>query len=308
MRKLSFLYLLFLFLSLSQFVLSQEIKARVTINASKIASAIDRKVFQTLQTGLNNFINNRKWTTDNFQPYEKIECSFNLTITQQVEPNVYQAVLTVQAARPVYNSSYLSPLVNYQDNDVTFQYSEYQPIEFNENKVQGNDPASANLTAVLAYYVYMILGFDYDSFSKRGGDIYFQKAQNIVNNAPEGRSISGWKAFDGNRNRYWLTENMNNSRYAIVHSAYYNYYRMGMDKMYDDPNSARRGILEGLLNLETINAEVPNTMIVQFFFQGKAGELIKIFSKASSSDKGRALDLLQKLDITNATRYKEELK
>jgi Domain of unknown function (DUF4835) len=303
-------YFIFLFfLSFQPVTVSaQEIKARVTLNAGRIASTVDKKVFQTLQTGLNNFINNRKWTTDNFQLNEKIECNFNLTLTQQLETNVYQASLTVQAARPVFNSSYLSPLVNYQDNDVTFQYTEFQPIEFNENKVQGNDPAAANLTAVFAYYIYMILGFDYDSFSARGGDDYFQKAQNIVNNAPEGRGISGWKAFDGNRNRYWLMENMNNSRYSLIHDAYYGYYRNGMDKMYDEPNLARRGILESLTKLETINAEVPNTMIVQFFFQGKADELIKVFSKANGNDKSRAAELLQKLDITNASRYKEELK
>ena len=278
------------------------------MNAGRIASTVDRKVFQTLQTSLTNFVNNRKWTTDNFQPNEKIECNFILNLSQQLESNLYQASLTVQAARPVYNSNYLSPLVNYQDNDVTFQYTEFQPLEFNENKVQGNDPAQANLTAVFAYYIYMILGFDYDSFSARGGDKYFQKAQNIVNNAPEGRGIGGWKPFDGNRNRYWLQENMNNSRYSIIHDAFYNYYRNGMDKMYDDVYAARRGILESLTNLETINAEVPNTMIVQFFFQGKADELIKIFSKAQGPDKARASELLQKLDIANAGRYKSELK
>ncbi|RTL59794.1 MAG: DUF4835 family protein [Sphingobacteriales bacterium] len=295
-------------LLLTHFTGAQEIKAKVAVNASRIPSTIDKKAFLTLQTALTNFINNRKWTNDVFQAGEKIDCNFNLTLTQLVETGVYQATLTIQAARPVYNTSYVSPLVNYQDNDIKFSYTEYQPIEFNENNVQGSNPSASNLSAVFAFYIYMILGFDYDSFSTRGGDPYFQKAQNIVNSAPEGRGITGWKPFDGTRNRYWLMENMTNSRYSLIHDAIYNYYRSGMDKMYDDVNAARRGVLESLQNIDNINADVPNTMIVQFFFQGKSNELIKIFSKANGSDKARALELLQKLDISNSALYKQELK
>jgi Domain of unknown function (DUF4835) len=154
----------------------------------------------------------------------------------------------------------------------------------------------------------MILAFDYESFSPRGGDPYFQKAQNIVNNAPIGRGISGWKAFDGIRNRYWLVENMLNSRYTIMHDVYYNYYRLGLDKFYEDENAARIEVLNVLNLLNNFNVENPNKMINQFFFQGKSTEMIKIFSKAPQQDKARASELLQKLDITNATKYKDELK
>ena len=154
----------------------------------------------------------------------------------------------------------------------------------------------------------MVLAFDYDSYAPRGGDVYFQKAQNIVNNAPDGRSISGWKAFDGVRNRYWLVENMLNSRYTIMHDVYYNYYRMGMDKLYDDENNARVEILNVLNLLNNFNTDNPNKMINQFFFQGKANELIKVFSKAPQQDKARASELLQKMDLTNAAKYKDELK
>jgi hypothetical protein len=154
----------------------------------------------------------------------------------------------------------------------------------------------------------MILAFDNLSFSPRGGDIYFQKAQNIVNNSPDGRGISGWKAFDGIRNRYWLVENMLNSRYNIMHDVYYNYYRMGMDKMYEDENAARAELLKVLNLLTNFNNENPNTMINQFFFQGKSTELIKVFSKARPQDKAKALELLPRLDLTNAGAYKEQLK
>lgn len=308
MRKIKSLLLVAFFLAFTIISNGQEIKAKVTVNAARIPSTTDKKVFQTLQTALSNFINNRKWTNDVFQPDERIECNFNLSLTQQLEPGVYQAALTIQAARPVFNASYVSPLLNYQDNDVTFRYVEYQPLEFNETNPQGNDPTASNLTAVFAYYVNMILGFDYDSFSKNGGAAYFQKAQNIVNNAPEARGISGWKPFDGTRNRYWLAENMNNSRYTLIHDAFYNYYRAGLDKMYDDMNIGRKGIIDCLTNIDNVNTEVPNTMIVQFFFQGKVDEMIKIFSKANPTDKARALELLQKLDVSNSSRYKEELK
>jgi hypothetical protein len=208
----------------------------------------------------------------------------------------------------VYNSSYLSPIINFQDEKVNFKYIEFQPVEFNDNRVTGSDPQISNLTAVFAYYAYVILGFDYASFSPHGGDAMFQKAQNVVNNAPDGRGISGWRPFDGIRNRYWLVENMLNSRYTIMHDIYYNYYRLGMDKFYEDEANARTEILNVLNLINNFNTDNPNTMINQFFFQGKSKELVEIFKKASPPDKARAKELLVRLDITNANVYKEELK
>jgi hypothetical protein len=231
-----------------------------------------------------------------------------LNLEPSDETNVYKASLTIQSARPVFNSSYLSPIINFQDNDIIFKYAEFQQLEFNDNRVSGTDPLSSNLTAIFAYYINIILGMDYDSFSPRGGDAYFQKAQNIVNNAPEAKNVTGWKAFDGTRNRYWLVENLLNSRYTIMHDAIYSYYRLGLDKLYDDEANARTQVLNVLSLLNTFNTDNPNTMILQFFFQGKTQELIKIFSKASPPDKARALEFLQKLDVSSASKYKEGLK
>ncbi len=290
------------------FVGAQELNARVTVNSSRIGSTVNKNVFQTLQTSLNTFLNNRKWTKDVFLVNEKIDCNFFLNLQSTADANVYSASLTIQAARPIFNSSYASPIINFQDEDVFFKYIEFQQLEFNENRVGGTEPMSSNLTAIFAYYVNMIIAFDYASFSPRGGDAYFLKAQNIVNNAPETRGISGWKAFDGKRNRYWLVENMMNTRYAVLHDIYYGYYHLGMDKMYEDETSARAEVLAVLNRLNNFNADNQNTMMNQFFFQGKSNELIKIFSKATQQDKIRASDILQKIDITNATRYKEELK
>ena len=305
MRKLIFLLILIPVFRVSY---AQELKANITVASNQVGNNVNQNVFRTLQTALNNFINTRKWTPDNFQPNERIECNFLLNLQSTGDLNVYNASITIQAARPVFNSSYISPIINFKDENITFKYVEFQQLEFNENRVSGSDALVSNLTAVIAYYSYMILGFDYDSFSLRGGDPYFQKAQNIVNNAPDGRNISGWKAFDGVRNRYWLVENMLNSRYTIMHDVYYNYYRLGMDKLYEDENAARVEVMNVLNLLNNFNTDNPNKMINQFFFQGKSTELIKIFSKAPQQDKARASELLQKMDITNAPKYKDELK
>jgi hypothetical protein len=302
------LFIIILFSLCTKLAKAQELRARINVLSNRVGGNVDKKTFQTLQTALNNFINNRKWTSDNFSPSEKIDCSFLLNLETTNDVNVYKASLTIQSARPIYNSSYLSPIINFQDNEIVFKYSEFQQLEFNDNRVAGTDPLSANLTAVIAYYINIILGLDYDSFTQRGGDIYFQKAQNIVNNAPEGRGISGWKAFDGSRNRYWLAENLLNSRYSLIHDAYYGFYRMGMDKLYEDELGARAQIINVLSLLNTFNNDNPNTMILQFFLQGKTQELIKLFSKSSPPEKLKALEFLQRLDISNASKYNEGLK
>jgi len=287
---------------------AQELKANITVVSNQVTNNVNQNVFRTLQTALNSFINTRKWTSDNYTPNERIECNFLLILQSTADLNVYNASLTIQAARPVFNTSYLSPIINFKDDNIIFKYVEFQVLEFNDNRVSGSDALVSNLTAIIAYYANMVIAFDYASFSPRGGDLYFTKAQNIVNNAPDGRGISGWKAFDGVRNRYWLVENMMNSRYTIMQDVYYNYYRLGMDKLYEDENAARAEVMNVLNLLSNFINDNPNKMISQFFFQGKATELIKVFSKAPPQDKARVSEILQRLDITNASRYKDELK
>jgi hypothetical protein len=296
--------LLIICLAVSLASAGQELQSRVNIIANKVSSQVDRKIFQTLQGSLTNFINSRKWTADVFGPSEKIQCSFLISIDQDLGNNVFKGKLTVQAARPVFNTTYDSPLINFQDDNVVFKYVEFQPVEFNENRVQGNDPLVANLTAIIAFYINIILGLDYDSYALRGGDLYFQRAWNIVNNAPGGRDIAGWKSFDGLRNRYWLAENMNNNRFALVHDAVYAYYRNGLDLFFENEEAGRAGMLNALNYLNTVNTENLNSMIVPFLFQGKANELVKVFSKGSPEQRSRARELLTKMDITNISLYK----
>jgi hypothetical protein len=301
--------LIFLCLNIPCIIKAQELNARVKVMDNQLPNTVDRKIFRTLENSIANFLNKRRWTNDAFKTQEKIECQFLITLSKVVEQNTYSGTLTIQAARPVYHAGYTSPIVNYQDPNVEFKYVEGQPLEFNENRISGTDPMVSNLTAVLAYYTYIILGYDYASFSLRGGDPYFQKAYNIVNNAPDGRGISGWKSFENsNRNRYWLAENLINNRYALIHDFYYAYYRKGLDGLIDDDENARKEILQSLILLENLSRETPNLMVIQFFLLGKASELIGVFKKMPAQDRARAVDILSKIDVSNANRYKQELK
>jgi hypothetical protein len=305
--KLANTLLTIMFLALISGAKAQELQARVTVLSNRVATTVDRKIFTTLQTQLTNLLNNRKWTSDIYRPHEKIECSFILNIESIVETNVYKATLSIQAARPVYGSSYKASMVNFQDPDVTFKYQEFQPLEFNEARVQGTDAGTANLPAIFAYYAYMMIGLDYDSFALKGGESYFRKALNIVNNAPEGKGVQGWKMFDGLRNRFWLVENVTNNRNNLIHDVFYGYYRNGLDHLMDNEEQAHTALLAALIQLQTFAQENQNSMIQQFFLQSKFAELSGIFKKAKAEDKQKALELLTVLDAANAPKYKEAL-
>lgn len=286
---------------------AQELQARVTVLSNRVATTIDKRIFVTLQSQLTNLLNNRKWTPDIYRPHEKIECSFIVNIESIVESNVYKATLSIQAARPVYGATYKASMVNFQDPDVTFKYQEFQPLEFNEARVQGTDAGAANLPAILAYYAYVIIGLDYDSFALKGGEPYFRKALNIVNNAPEGKGIQGWKMFDGLRNRFWLAENLTNARNNSIHDVIYGYYRNGLDHLLDNEALAQSSILASLIQLQTFVQDNQNSMIQQFFMQSKYAELSGIFKKAKTEDRVKATELLSFLDPTNAPKYIEAL-
>ena len=302
------IFILLAAITVAQAAVAQEIQAKVSVNAAKAGPGYEKRMFQTLQNSLTLFINNRKWTNEAFQNNEKIECNFVINITEALDQNSFKASLAIQAARPVFSTSYKSPLINFIDDQFTFKYTEYQAIEFNENRVQGSDALTANLPATLAFYIYIILGLDFDSFQIRGGDPWFQKAQNIVNNAPDTRNIEGWKAFDGQRNRYWLSENFNNGRYALIHDVLYNYYRKGMDFMYENEQQTRTEMINCLILLYNLYTENASNMIVPFFMQARSQEFINVFKKGTPTEKTQALEYLRKVDIPNANKYRQELK
>lgn len=288
-------------------VKAQELSATVNVQASKVENQIDAKIFIQFQKQLKDFINQRKWTTDVFTLEEKIDCSFYITIESVVSPGVYEAKLSVVANRPVYNANYTTPLLNLQDANFTFKYQLAQPMEFNENRVQGADPLEANLTAVIAYYINVIIGLDYDSFAPKAGAPYFNKALNIVYNAPEGAGISGWKSYDGQRNRYIFIDNLTKSGFDKLHEVIYSYNREGLDQMADKPEMARAAILNALMAMQEINDANVNSMVVPILMQGKFTEIVGIFESADKSLKRQLLNTLSAIDIANINRYKEKL-
>ncbi len=287
------------------YVQSQEIQARLTVLTSKISTQVNKNVFQTLQTSLTNFINNRKWTGDAFQPNEKIQCNFLLNIEQDLGNNMYRGKLPYRRhALFLVLPMILRSLISW----MMILYSATRNFSLLNLMKTGYRVMILWRPICRPYWLIMsilFLGFDYGSFSLRGGDAYFKKAWNIVNNAPESRDITGWKSFENIRNRYWLAENLNNNRFALMHDALYAYYRSGMDIFYENEEEGRNGIISSLNSLNTLNTENPNSMIMQFFFQGKSAELVKVFSRANSDIKTRARDILTKIDITNTAAYKE---
>ena len=301
-------FFLFLFVVCTSIIAhGQELAATVNVQTNKIENQIDTKIFTQFQKQLKDFINQRKWTTDAFSVEEKIDCSFYITIESIVSPGVYEAKLSVVANRPVYNANYTTPLLNMQDANFTFKYQLSQPMEFNENRVQGADPLEANLTAVIAYYINIIIGLDYDSFAPKAGMPYFNKALNIVYNAPEGSGINGWKSYDGQRNRYIFVDNLTKSGFDKLHEVIYAYNRDGLDQMADKPEIARTAILNALMGMQEINEANVNSMVVPILMQGKFTEIVGIFGNADKTIKKQLLNTLSSIDIANINRYKEKL-
>jgi len=286
---------------------AQELAASISIQSNKVDNQVDSKIFPQLQTQLKDFINQRKWSNDAFSNEEKIDCSFYITIESVAGPGVYDAKLSIVSNRPVHNASYSSAVLNMQDAKFTFKYQLSQPIEFNENRIQGADPLESNLTATLAYYIYIILGLDYDSFAPKAGMPYFNKALNIVFNAPEGSGISGWKSYDGQRNRYILIDNLTKSGNDKVHDIMYSYYREGLDQLTEKPELAKSNILNALINLQDMNEGAVSGMLIPIIMQAKFSEIVGIFSKSDKATRKQLLTTLSSLDIANINKYKEKL-
>lgn len=288
-------------------LMAQELSATVAIQSNKVDNQVDPKVFIQLQSQLKDFLNQRKWSNDIYGNEEKIECSFYITIESVLSPNVYNAKLSVVSNRPVYNSNYTTPVLNMQDANFTFKYQLSQPVEFNENKVQGTDPLEANLTATLAYYIYIILGLDYDSYELRGGAAYFNKALNVVYNAPEASGINGWKSYDGQRNRFILIDNLTKSGMDKIHEVIYSYYREGLDQMSTNFETSRGTILNALMTMQEVQDANTNTMVVPILLQGKYAEISGIFGNADKAMKKQLIATLSVIDIANLNKYKEKL-
>lgn len=295
---------LFLFILFSPAAYSQELNCKVDITSAKLQTT-EAKIFQTLKTAIYEFMNNRKWTNDAFKPEEKIECSLFINVTEELSTNVFRAQVNIQSSRPVFNSDYNSVLLNHVDKDWVFAYSEYQPLDFNENDFL------SNLTSMLSYYAYVIIGLDYDSYSLNGGTPYFQKAQTIVNTIPSNLTSDaapGWKPFDNDKNRYWIVDNLLNARYNPIRESVYLYHRQGLDAMYEDAKNGRQVTLNCLRKVGEVAEEYPNAIIIKLFFNAKSEELINIFAGAPPNEKTNAVQLLYRADPTNSEKYAKIMK
>lgn len=284
----------------SQHLWAQELRCNVSISSTKIQGA-NKTVFETMQSDLYEFMNNRKWTEHQYTQDERIECSFFINLEEQISSDEFKGSIQVQVRRPVFNSSYETVLLNIKDNDFHAKYVEYQTLEFNETSNKDN------LTNILAYYAYIILGIDYDSFSPEGGTEFFQKAQAIVNISQNARE-KGWKAFESERNRYWLVENILNKAYSGFRSCTYQYHRQGMDIMSDKAPEGRAVIAESLKSIQKVFRARPSLYILQIFFDAKSDELVNIFSKSFPDERNRVSVLLNECDPSNGSKYEKILK
>lgn len=278
---------------------SQEFNVVVQVTSPQVEGT-EKKIFETLQQELNDFVNNRKWTNFAYKPEERIEGTILVTVSQRVTSDQFQAKINVALRRPVFNASYNTPLLNYIDKDFEFTYVEYQPLDFSDNTF------TSNLTSTIAYYLYMFLGIDGDTFARMGGSQYYAAAQNVVNLSQNARE-KGWKSFESQKNRYWLVENLTNPTYASVREALYKYHRLGLDVMSEDVERGRASINESLELLRKANRERPGLYILQLFLEAKRDELINIYSGASPMDKTNAVNILKEIDPANAARYQRIL-
>jgi hypothetical protein len=245
---------------------------------------------------MKEFLNGHKWSPDNILPQERVECNFVLNITNWDGNSSFSGELQIQSTRPVFNTSYNTPLLNLDDKDFDFLYTEGQAVDYSDQNFQ------SNLSSVMAFYAYIILGMDYDSFSRFGGTNYFAAAQNVVNIA-QSASYKGWKAFDSNINRYWLAENMNNKAYNALRSFMYDYHRNGLDEMADNTSKGRKAIGDLLPSLSQVDRQRIGSMFPLIFFTAKRDELVSIFSKADQREKTDAITNLTQIDPANGNKY-----
>lgn len=293
MRKLAIVILVLM--STNSF--AQELNCSVSINASQIQTS-DAGVFNDMENAIEQFMNARKWTNDTYKNHEKIVCNILITITKMPAIGSFSASVQVQSARPVFNSNYTSLLFNFADREWEFEYIESMPLEYNDNTF------TTNLTSMLAFYAYLIIGLDYDSFSELGGTPYFQRALSVVNNAQQS-GMPGWQAIGSNRNRYWIIENLNNPQMVDLRKAIYNYHRHGLDIFESDPEQSRQVILDGLKDIKKIRDINPNAILVVSFFDAKGKELADIFSDGNIQVRRQAYDIITAIDPSNRNNYQK---
>lgn len=276
-------------------ITAQEFLCTVQVNSQQIQGT-DKRIYESLNTSLNEFVNDRRWSNYSFKPNERIECTMVITIKERPSVDLFKANINIVASRPVYGTTYNSTLLNYIDKDFDFEYVEFQSLDFQENQFD------SNLTSVIAYYLYVILGLDFDSFSEFGGTLFYEKAQQIVNTA-ESSGFTGWSSFDSQRNRYWLVENYLDNSYSGIRNFLYRYHFKGMDILADKTPQGRTEIMESLKLLKKIADTNPGLFILQLIMDAKRDEFVNIYKEGNPTEKTDVIEILKAIDPSNTSTY-----
>ena len=297
MRKAGLLLLIILF---SLNLRSQELRCNVQVVSQQIQGS-NKQVFQTLQNAIYEFMNNKVWTNHVYTMEERIECNLMFNITEQLSADDFKGTLTIQVSRPIFNTNYNTVSLNFVDNDIRFKYVEFSPLEFDLNSHQ------SNLTSILAFYAYYILGLDYDSFSLFGGGTYFDNAERIVLNS-QNTAEGGWKPMDdiSHKNRYWLVKDMIDTEYEPVREFNYRYHRLGLDVMDEQIIEGRAEITNSLELLQQVYRKKPDPYmyLLRLVFDAKVDEFVNVYTESYPEERNRAYDILTEVDKPNANKYK----
>ena len=284
-------FVLFLLYTTPLISLSQELNSKVLVNTDKLQSS-EKLLFEEMQTNIEQFLNSQIWTNDKFNSQEKINCNFIINIINQPSSNQYEATVQIVSSRPIYNSSYETILLNHGDREWIFEYFPSQTIEFVENGF--ND----NLTSLLSFYAYLIIGIDYDSFQEKGGEENFKAAWKILNQS-QNSGYKGWDQFGSRKNRYWICENFLNPEFEKVRKAIYNYHIKGMDNFYSNPEVSRSTILNEMNSLNSVNKKNFNSAILNIFIDAKANELTDVFKGGNLTERRQAFNILSEISPSN---------
>ncbi len=293
MRKIILLLCIFFFtIQLN----AQELKCTIAVNSDKIPGS-NKQIFKTLENSLNEFVNQKRWTNFNYLPQERINCNLTITILEQSGDD-FKGNIQIQSSRPVYNSTYLTPVFNFKDDNFSFKYVEYEPLQFNENQFE------SNLSSIVSFYVYTILGMDADTFALNGGTAFFTKAQNIVVQSQQS-GYFGWNQNDGSKSRFTLIDNILAPTYGLFRSALYTYHLKGLDVMHQDKKRAKQKIADAIEMLKTIYDSRPNAILLRVFMDAKADEIVSIFSDGPNYDAFKLKEDLLKISPLNAAKWND---
>ncbi|MCE3227748.1 MAG: hypothetical protein K0S32_2299 [Bacteroidetes bacterium] len=285
-------------ITLSSSFYAQELNCQVNINTDQIQGTTQKQIFEQMKKSVFEFMNNRKWTNDVYTVNERIDCSMLIVIQQQLSTDEYEGSIQVQVRRPVFKSSYYTPIFNYEDDNFQFQFQQFTTLDFNDNSFQNN------LTSILAFYAYVILAVDYDSFSPLGGTPHWQKAQTILNNAQSAPAeLKGWRSTESNKNRYWLIENTLQPVFQGIRDCLYQYSFTGLDIMWEKADEGRANVLKSLELLKPVYNARPASFNMQLFFNSKADEIINIFKGGLPEEKTKVTETLMLIDPANTTKY-----